>query len=147
MDTFIKLPHGGKGAGFYVSQLVAHIRSTGRDYIVQGQQHVTRKNHTKPQSLDVWLRQNFTNRIDVAQAVNEVIDRLVLTGLFTEGKFTCPDSDSPCKGIELVIEKGEAMAANYEPPLVLASSADVERQEDGWPCGLVQLDMAAWKSV
>lgn len=147
MDTFIQLPHGGKGAGFYVSQLIAHIRSTGRDYIIQGQQHVTRKNHTKPQSLDVWLRQNFTSRIDVAQAVNEVIDRLVLTGLFTEGKFNCPDSGESCKGIKLVIEKAEAVAASYQPPAVLVSSADVERQEDDWPCGLVQLDMAGWKSI
>jgi hypothetical protein len=137
MDTFIKLPLGGKGAGFYVSQLIAHIRSTGRDYIIQGQQHVILKKHTKPQSLDVWLRQNFTNREDVAQAVNKVIEDLVLTRLFTEEKFICPDSDKSCKGIKLVIEKAEAVAANYEPPLVLASSADVERQEDDWPCGMV----------
>ena len=137
MDTFIKLPYGGKGAGFHVSQLIAHIRSTGRDYIIQGQQHHPLKDHTKPQSLDAWLRQNFTNRTDVAQAVNKVIDDLVSTGLFTGGKLICPDSDGSCKGIKLVIEKAEAMPASYEPPLVLASSADIERQEDDWPCGMV----------
>lgn len=108
MDTFIKLPHGGKGAGFCVSQLIAHIRSTGRDHIIQGQQHATRENHTKQQSLDVCLRQNFTNKEDVAQAVNRVIEDLVSTGLFTEGKLICPDSDRSCKGVKLVIEKAEA---------------------------------------
>jgi len=137
MDTFIELPHGGKGAGFYVSQLIAHLRSTGRDYIIQGQQHCTLDKHTKKksQSLDVWLRQNFTNRGDVAQAVNKVIEDLVLTGLFTEGKFTCPDSGKPCKGIKSVIEKAEAVAANYGPPLVLASSADVEARRMAGPVG------------
>ena len=128
MNTFIELPHGGKGAGFHVSQLIAHIRSTGRDYIIQGQQKCTLKRHTKPHSLDVWLRKGFTNRQDTKQADNQVVQALVLTGLFTEGKFICPDSERYCKGIRLVIEKAEAVAASYEPPLVLASSADIEGQ-------------------
>jgi len=108
MDTFIGLPDGEKGDGFYVSQLIAHIRSTGRDYIIQGQQKCIRKRHTKPHSLDMWLRKGFTNRQDTKQADNQVIQALVLTGLFTEGKFICPDSDRSCKGIKLVIEKAEA---------------------------------------
>ena len=56
METLIELPHGGSGAGFRVSQLISHIRSTGRGYIIQGQQNVTLADHTKPQSLDYWLR-------------------------------------------------------------------------------------------
>jgi len=110
MDTFIRLPYGGKGAGFYDSQLIAHIRSTGRDYIIQGQQHCSLENHTKPHSLDTWLRKGFANSEDTAQAVNQVIQALVLTGLFTEGKFICPDSGNLGKGIKLVIEKAEAVA-------------------------------------
>jgi hypothetical protein len=31
----------------------------------------------------------------------------------------------------------EAAADRYEPPAVLASSADIEGQEDGWPYGIV----------
>ena len=112
MDTFIRLPYGGKGAGFYVSQLVAHIRSTGRDYIIQGQQKCVLKRHTKPHSLDMWLRKGFTNRQDTKQADNQVVQALVLTGLFTEGIFICPDSGNLGKGIKLVIEKAEAVAAN-----------------------------------
>ncbi len=35
-----------------------------------------------------------------------------------------------------VVEVSDA-AADYEPPLVLASSADVESQERDWCCGMV----------
>ena len=103
MDTRIELPYGGKGAGFYVSQLIAHIRSTGRDYIIQGQQNCSLKDHTKPRSLDVWLRENCTHRKDVKQAVNEVMDALVATGLFeVERGLICPDTGYPAKGLRLL---------------------------------------------
>ena len=104
MDTFIKLPHGGKGAGFYVSQLRTHIRSTGRDYIIQGQQHCTLGNHTKPHSLDVWLRGFVNNNYkDTAQAVNQVIQALVDTEQFEEvDKLLCPDSGRRAKGLRLL---------------------------------------------
>ena len=104
MDTFIKLPHGGKGAGFYVSQLKTHIRSTGRDYIIQGQQKCTLKGHTKPHSLDVWLRGFVNNNCkDTAQAVNQVIQALVDTGQFEiDRQLVCPDSGRRCKGLRLL---------------------------------------------
>jgi len=103
MDTFIKLPHGGKGAGFYVSQLKTHIRSTGRDYIIQGQQHCTREAHTKRHSLDVWLREGFANNKDIAQAVNQVIQALVATGQFeVDEHLLCPDSGRRVKGLRLL---------------------------------------------
>ena len=103
MDTFIKLPHGGKGAGFYVSQLIAHIRSTGRDYIIQGQQKCIRKRHTKPHSLDVWLRKEFPNRQDTKLADNQVVQALVDTEQFEEvDKLLCPDSGRRAKGLRLL---------------------------------------------
>ena len=103
MDTFIELPYGGPGAGFYVSELVNHIRSTGRDYIIQGQQHCTLENHTKPHSLDVWLRKRFTNRKDTTQAVNQVIADLVATGWFeVERGLICPDTGYPANGLRLL---------------------------------------------
>lgn len=102
MDTFIRLPHGEPGSGFSVSQLANHIRSTGRDYIIQGQQQCTLENHTKPHSLDVWLRVNCTRRHDTKQAVNQVIDALVDTGQFeVVWGLICPDSGERCKGIRL----------------------------------------------
>jgi hypothetical protein len=80
MDKYIELPYGGPGAGFYVRDLIQHIRSTGRDYIIQGQQNCTLESHTKSHSLDVWLRQGSTNRSNTKQAVNQVIEALVATG-------------------------------------------------------------------
>jgi len=103
MDRFIDLPYGGGGAGFWVSELVAHIQRSGRDYIIQGQQNCTLENHTKPHSLDVWLRTRYARYKDRKQAVNEVVNALVATGLFEVAYgFTCPDSGRPVKGLRLV---------------------------------------------
>jgi len=101
MDEFIALPYGGKGAGFPVSNLIVHILNSGRDYIIQGQQSCV-LDHTKPHSLDVWLRHNHTDRKDTKQAVNAVVEALVATGRFKAGRFVCPDSGRRCKGIALV---------------------------------------------
>ena len=102
MDAFIELPYGGPGAGFLVSELVSHIRSTGRDYIIQGQQECTLDSHTKPQSLDVWLRTRFATKPDAKQADNKVVEALVATGLFQVVKrLPCPDSGRRCKALRL----------------------------------------------
>ena len=74
MDTFIKLPYGEPGSGFHVSELISHVRSTGLDYIIQGQQHCGLDEHTKPQSLGVWLREGFTTGRNTAQARREESD-------------------------------------------------------------------------
>jgi type II secretory pathway component PulJ len=103
LDQFIELPHGGPGAGFPLSALADHIRSTGRDYIIQGQQRCTLAEHTKLNSLDYWLRQNCTERKDTRQAVNQVLDTLVATGHFEVARgLLCPDSGRRCKGLRLV---------------------------------------------
>jgi hypothetical protein len=103
MDTFIRLPYGGPGAGFPVSELVSHIRSTGRDYIIQGQQNCTLKKHTKRNSLDVWLRTRYARSADTKQAVNEVARALVATGFFeVVYGLVCPDSGRRVKGLRLV---------------------------------------------
>ena len=102
MDTFIRLPYGGPKAGFYVSELVNHIRSTGRDYIIQGQQNCALESHTKPRSLDVWLRKRFTSRKDTKQAVNQVVQALIATGRFEVAYLPCPDSGRRCKGLRLL---------------------------------------------
>ena len=100
-DQFVELPHGGSGAGFRVSALEEHIRRSGRNTIIQGQQNCTLENHTKPHSLDVWLRQNYTPRKDTKQAVNQVVDVLVDTGRFKIVYARCPDSGRRCKGLRL----------------------------------------------
>jgi len=108
MDPFIELPYGEPRAGFHVSQLITHIRSTGRDYIIQGQQHCTSDEHTKPQSLDMWLRRECAGRPDTCQAVNQVVDALVATGRFEVVKgLACPNSGRRVKGLRLVGPAGQ----------------------------------------
>lgn len=103
MDRSIKLPYGAPGAGFHVSELIIYIRSTGRDYIIQGQQHRALDPHTKPQSLDYWLRTEHSGRPDTAQAVNQVMDLLVETGQFElVERLRCPDSGRLVKGLRLL---------------------------------------------
>lgn len=95
----INLPYGGN---FDEHDLVKHIKGTGRDYIIQGQQAVSLGEHTKLQSLDYWLRQ-FGKNPDTKQAENSVLDALVATGLFEIiSKLICPESGKKCKGLRLV---------------------------------------------
>ena len=86
MTESIPLSYGGPGAQFPVADLVAHIRRSGRDYIIQGQKDCSLADHPKPHSLDVWLRQGYARSKDTKQAVNQVIDDLVATGLFEPGR-------------------------------------------------------------
>ncbi len=95
----ILLPYGGK---FEESDLVQYIKSTRRDYIIQGQQAASKANHSKPQSLDYWLRQ-FADNPNTKQAENSVIEVLVETGYFkVESNLSCPDSGWRCKGLRLL---------------------------------------------
>ncbi len=98
--AIIILPYGN--SEFDSDVLKAHIELTGRSYIIQGQMACARAVHPKPNSLDCWLRDNFAQNPNTKQAVNEVIEALVRTGDFVEGKFDCPDSGKKCKGIKLV---------------------------------------------
>ena len=103
MDTFIKLPYGGPGAGFRVSELVSHVRSTGRAYIIQGGQNVTLAKHTKPNSLDWWLRTRFATNPDTRQTARAVMNALEATGRFRKvGGLRCPDSGRSVKGLRLL---------------------------------------------
>jgi hypothetical protein len=94
----IKLKYGGK---FEVNDLIEFIKASGRDYIIQGQQACSLVNHTKPHSLDFWLRNRSTNP-DTKQADNDVVKTLVATGLFkVEMQLRCPDQRTYCKGLKL----------------------------------------------
>ncbi|MGB2974919.1 MAG: hypothetical protein WBD18_02645 [Phycisphaerae bacterium] len=101
----IRLNYGGQ---FDEQTLIEYIRSTGRDYIVQGQQACALAEHTKPNSLDYWLRQ-FAQNPDTKQADNTVIRHLVLTGLFkVADDLLCPDSGRLCKGVRHLTTDGSA---------------------------------------
>lgn len=95
----IQLKYGGE---FDEHDLVAFIKSSGRDYIIQGQQACTLANHLKPQSLDYWLRTKAANP-DTKQAENSVLEALIATGLFAvDNHLRCPDKKTICKGLRLV---------------------------------------------
>lgn len=104
MQVPIDLPHGGPGARFSIEDLVSHLKTVGRDYIIQGQVNCSLEKHPKPRSLDVWLRVNFTkDRADAKQATNKVIEQIVSTRLFrVETHLHCPDTGRLCKGIRLL---------------------------------------------
>lgn len=96
----IDLPYGTQ---FNENDLVAYIRASGRDYIIQGQQACSFADHSKPHSLDYWLRQNHANNRDTKQAENSVLEALAATGQFTVATgLLCPDSGACCKGVRLV---------------------------------------------
>lgn len=97
----IKLPHGGPKSAFVVMDLIDYINKSGRNYIIQGQRNCIFSDHPKPQSLDYWLRENYTHLKDTKQAVNEVVENLVSTGRFKAKKLECPNSGHYCKGIQL----------------------------------------------
>jgi len=98
----IGLPYGGKGSTFHVDDLVSYIRSMHRNYIVQGQVNCRFDEHPKPHSLDYWLRLHFAKNKDTKQAVNNVVNALLDTGLFAlEEGLICPDSGHPCKGLRI----------------------------------------------
>jgi hypothetical protein len=96
----INLPYGNNV--FDSKDLKNYIRETRRKFIIQGQVNCRRAKHPKPNSLDCWLRDNYAQSPDTKQAVNEIIQSLVNTGDFVEGRFHCPDSGRRCKGIQIV---------------------------------------------
>jgi hypothetical protein len=64
VHAFVSVTQAGSGAGFLVSELIDHTASTGRHYVIWGQQNATLAYQTKPQSLDVWLRRRFPSGKD-----------------------------------------------------------------------------------
>lgn len=105
MEQLIFLPHGDPGEYFELSKLVKHIKDSYRNYIIQGQQNCSFEDHSKPHSLDFWIRKNHTCRKNTKQATNEVIRAIVQSDIFRESKFDCPDSGKKCKGIQLLENK------------------------------------------
>jgi hypothetical protein len=97
----IIIPTSGR---FNLKELVDYVNLSGRNYIIQGQQSVKLADHTKPKSLDYWLRKNVTPlQQDTKRAENDLMLELVATGFFEEKDgLICPDSDEPCKGLMLV---------------------------------------------
>lgn len=98
-DSTIRI-HNGET--FDVLELIAELEQRGVNAIVQGQQAVVLESHTKPQSLDYWLRARSKNK-DTKLATNEVVDQLIKSGLFIEDEVHCADSGRKCKGVKIKV--------------------------------------------
>ena len=80
----------------------------------------------------------MTELLEAARdALAELAALIAGRGPYAGQRVVGPDAGRVADRLKAAIEKAEAVAASYEPPLVLASSADVEGQGDGWPCGMV----------
>ncbi|MFN3564287.1 MAG: hypothetical protein ACK4V8_07560 [Moraxella osloensis] len=100
--TMIRLPHDNNSQ-FNLALLLRFMIASGRSFLVQGQQQVSLSEHTKPQSLDYFLRTEIAAAKNTAQATTDVIEQLCATGLFElKTDLQCPDSGRACQGIELV---------------------------------------------
>lgn len=90
---------------FDVNHLIEHMRNSGLEYLIQGQQACSYADHTKKKSLDYWIRGRCAAKRDQKQADNRVITQLVNTGFFREdAKLDCPETGHKCKGVVLVPE-------------------------------------------
>ncbi len=101
-DQWIMLPHGGPGTHFSLRDLTDAIARSGRDFIILGQVSSTLADHPQPSSLDYWLRQNYAKNKDVMQATDEVIARLLASGVFVKAEdLVCPDTGRRSVGLRL----------------------------------------------
>ncbi len=99
---WISLPNGGPGAGFDAIELKQYMVKNNLSCIIKGACKCTLNQHNKPRSLDYWLRKHKnTTYKDTMQAVDEVIDQLVYSGLFSRTQCTCPTSNRLYKGLAL----------------------------------------------
>jgi len=87
---------------FPMDSLVNYLKGINRFYIIQGQSKCKFTEHTKPNSLDYWLRNNFAKNKDTMQATNDVINQLIQTRIFVLDTLICPDSNRKCKGIKYI---------------------------------------------
>ncbi len=102
MNDLITLPHDNNRQ-FDARLLAGFMMFNGMAHIIQGQQQVIISEHSKPNSLDFFIRHHFAGLKDTAQAVNDVMEQLVRTGYFVEHEaLLCPDSGRLCKGLILL---------------------------------------------
>lgn len=101
MKKHITLVKGGSDAYFLVSELINHFKKEKINYKIIGATLVTLSKHSKPKSLDVWLRKhkNVIGHEDTCQAVSSVITKLISLNQFSKGIRKCPTSNRMCKAL------------------------------------------------
>ncbi|MBE9610855.1 hypothetical protein [Chitinilyticum piscinae] len=86
---------------FDINELVAWVKGSGRTYVIIGGDNTTFDTHSKPGSLDYWLRSKSSSK-DVRQSCAELIAKIVDTGLFVEAQDICPETERLCNSLRLV---------------------------------------------
>jgi hypothetical protein len=71
--------------------------------MIVGAQNHSYRSHTKPESLDYWLRSLvIVQQRDTRQVCKSVLNEIVASGYFELGKRRCPVSNVKCKALILV---------------------------------------------
>ncbi len=100
MSTQLNLLYNG-GGQVDLAKLVEFVKNSGGVVII-GDAQLALNNHTKPYSLDYWLRTNGAVNPDTKQATNEWIDTVLLpTGLFERTVALDVNTNRECKAIRL----------------------------------------------
>ena len=87
------------GGAFPLSTLYKHVKKQPGRCIVIGAQKATRRQHTKVDSLDYWLRHYATQPTQM-QATKNVVGRIVASGKFRLILTKCPTSGRPVKALK-----------------------------------------------
>lgn len=96
----IFLPECGVKASFEITDLLNELKKRKTDFIIIGAMKATLKNHTKPHSLDYWLRElSFVTQNNTMQATKEVQNSIVNTGRFYLEKRRCPVTSNYCNAL------------------------------------------------
>lgn len=91
---------------FDINLLIDYFKSNKIQYIIIGGQHVKLSRHTKPKSLDYWLRENVARNKDTCQISKKFIEGLCNTGRFkVKENCICPGTGQRCRAI--VLQKTE----------------------------------------
>lgn len=99
--AWIRLPHGGNEAGFYAQRVADAVAAMpGREIVIGATKSALAK--VKPHSLDYLLRTRYAKIPDTMQAVRQVIDSMVATGLFERSTMDDPETGRSVDSLRLI---------------------------------------------
>jgi hypothetical protein len=102
MNKLISLPHAGANANFNIQDLEKYFLDNQLPYMIIGQRHLSFEEHPKKHSLDIWIRNHPNVKKEyknTCQAVEKVINDIILNSKFYLDKRKCPKTNKLCKAI------------------------------------------------
>ncbi len=99
-SAWIRLPHGGSEAGFYVQRVADAVAAMpGREIVLGAVNGVL--STVKPHSLDYLLRTRYAKNPDTKQVVRSLVDNMVATGLFERSTMADPETGKEVGSLRL----------------------------------------------